>query len=216
MGRRQGILIAAFLTAFCGGMVQAKDFGVYGKLFPIAEPDFLEQIIARFRALEENGQWDAMKGKMQDRTREYIERPRASGFLSAAEEYRAFQFDPSISVDRDLSDDNGQVFASAGSKINPLNYSAFSKRIIVIDGDKQDQVDFALSEGNELDTLIVLASGAPLDLMRSHGRRFWFDQQGVIVKRFGIERLPSVISRDDPFMLIEEVPTGRANSETHQ
>jgi conjugal transfer pilus assembly protein TraW len=200
--------MAAFLTAVCGGMAQAKDFGVYGKLFPITEPDFLEQILSRFRTMEGNGEWDAMKGEMQERTREYIERPTASGFLSPAEEYRAFRFDPSISVDRDLADDNGQVFAAAGSTVNPLAYSSFNKRIVVIDGDKQDQVEYALSKGNELDTLIVLASGAPLDLMRSHGRRFWFDQQGVIVKRFGLERLPSVITRDDPFMLIEEIPTG--------
>ncbi|MFC3058407.1 hypothetical protein [Paenirhodobacter populi] len=212
MGRRTRGMIVACLGAalsFPGQTpAMAKNFGSYGPVFPVTEPDFLEEILSRFRMMEENGGLAQMERDMQARTRDYLERPQSAAILAPAEEYRAFQFDPSIVLDRDLADHQGTVFARAGTRVNPLEHSGFSKRIVVIDGDVEDQVGFALAEGNELDTLIVIAKGAPLDLMRRHGRRFWFDQDGVIVNRFGLEHLPSVITRADPVLLIEEIPTG--------
>jgi len=190
--------------------VAAKNFGTYGTVFPVTEPDFLEEILSRLRDMEQSGEMAAMQQSMQDTTRSYIERPHASAVLPPAEEYRAFQFDPSIVVERDIADHNGVVFAHAGTRVNPLDYSHFNKRIIIIDGDIEDQVEFALSDGNELDTLIVMINGAPLELGRAHGRRFWFDQNAEFIARFGVERLPTVITRADPFMLIEEVPTARS------
>lgn len=150
---------------------------------------------------------------MQERTRAYVERPDTGSELPPAEEYRAFEFDPSITLNQDLADHQGRVFARAGTVVNPLAYSAFAKRIVVIDGDAEDQVRFALAEGDELDTLIVIAKGSPLALGRAHGRRFWFDQDAVMVSRFGLERLPSVIKRADPILLIEEIPTGERSHE---
>lgn len=215
MARRARILILPALMAgglcLAPGWGEAKNFGTYGTVFPVIEPDFLEEIMARFRAIEADGGLDRMERDMQDRTREYLERPRSALDLPPAQEYRAFHFDPSITLDRDLADHNGTIFASAGTTVNPLAFSGFSKRIVVIDGDAEDQVGFSLEEGDELDTLIVIARGAPLELMRRHGRRFWFDQDGVIVARFGLEHLPSVITRADPVLLIEEIPTGEGD-----
>lgn len=211
MGRRTRN--AVILTAALIGMTasaEAKNFGVYGPVFPITEPDFLTEIISRFQAMEADGALAQMEKDMQARTRDYLDRPTAGAILPPAEDYMAYEFDPSITLDRDLTDHEGRIFATAGTVVNPLQYSAFAKRIIVIDGDAPGQVAFALAEGDEMDTLIVIAKGAPLDLSRSHGRRFWFDQQGVIVNRFGIERLPTQITRADPVLLIEEIPVEEA------
>ena len=205
MGRGARILMAAALIAI-GETACAKDFGVYGKLFPIGEPDLLAAIIGRLKGWEQDGTLEQMQSDMEAKTRGYLERPPSDSLLLPAEEYRAFQFDPSITVERDLTDHQGQVFARAGTVINPLAFSQFEKQIIVIDGDVPEQVAFAVASGDELNSLIVIARGAPLDLMRLNGRRFWFDQQGVIAKRFSLERLPSVITRQDPFFLIEEIP----------
>lgn len=199
--------------AFIATPAASKNFGTYGTVFPISEPDFLEEILSRLRAMEESGEMAEMQQSMEDTTRSYIERPHASAHLLPAEEYRAFQFDPSIVVERDIADHNGVVFAHAGTRVNPLDYSQFNKRIVIIDGDVEDQVEYALSEGNELDTLIVMVNGAPLALGRAHGRRFWFDQNAEFIARFGVERLPTVITRAYPYMLIEEIPTGETSSE---
>ncbi len=203
---RQTLKIMALAYCAIPSFAAAKNFGNYGPVFPITEPNFLEEIMSGFREMEATGGLAQMERDMQDRTKGYLDRPNAGAILPPAEIYRAFQFDPSITLERDLADHEGRIFARAGTVVNPLAYSSFSKRIVVIDGDDPAQVEFALSEGDELNTLMVIAKGAPLDLMRTHGRRFWFDQQGVIINRFGIERLPSVVTREDPLLIIEEIP----------
>ena len=198
--------LTALALALPASAVSARNFGTYGQVFPVKEPDMLEEILKRFRAMEASGGLAQMEKDMQERTRGYVERPAIAAYLAPAERYRAYEFDPSIRVDRDIADQNGTVFARAGTVINPLDHSGFSKRIVIIDGDEPAQVAFALEKGDEMDTLIVIAKGAPLDLGRKHGRRFWFDQQGVIVKRFEVEKLPTVITRADPVLIIEEIP----------
>jgi len=41
--------------------------------------------------------------------------------------------------------------------------------------------------------------------MRQHGRRFWFDSDGQMATKFGVEALPSVVTRADPLMRVERV-----------
>lgn len=189
--------------------VASRDFGVHGTLFPVTEPSLLDTIRNRLTDMEATGELETLKSEMQDRTRSYVNRPRPVLGLRPAEIYQSYEVDLSITLDQDLADHQGRIFARAGTTINPLGYSTFNKRIVLIDGDDPDQVAFALSLGNELDTKMVLTSGDPLGLMRAHGRRFWFDQDAVITKRFFIERLPAVISRADPVMLVEEIPMGQ-------
>lgn len=185
--------------------VQARDLGNYGEVFAVTEPDFLAEIMARLKAMEADGGLAKMERDMQDRTRSYAMRPRSAGALPSAEVNRAFDIDLTIQVDRDLADHKGQVFAPAGTVVNPLAYSHFRKTILFIDGDDPEQVEWAVAQGTELDSLIVLIKGAPLELMRKHGRRFWFDQDGVMTGRFQIARLPSRVFRMDPVMRVEEV-----------
>ena len=204
-----------FLVFTCAALIApgstlAKDFGTQGPVWEIAEPNLLEVIQTRLLAMEENGKLDAMREAMQETTRAYVNRPRPVLGLLPAEEARTYEVNLSITLERDLMDHRGQVFARAGTRINPLDYSHFNQRIVVFDGDDPDQVSFALSEGNELDTLLVLTNGAPLELMRAHGRRFYFDQDGQITSRFQVTRLPSVITRGNRVMVVEEVPVGGA------
>lgn len=201
-------LIAA--TFLAPGWSLAKDYGTHGPVWEIAEPNLLDVIQARLTAMDDSGELEDMREEMQDTTRAYANRPRPVLGLLPAEEARTYQVDLSITLERDLMDHRGQVFARAGTRINPLDYSHYNQRIVVFDGDDPDQVAFALSKGNEIDTLLVLTNGAPLELMRAHGRRFYFDQDGQITSRFQITRLPSVITRGNRVMVVEEVPVGDA------
>ena len=204
------ILVIVGATLATPGPSLAKDFGTHGPVWEIAEPNLLEVIQARLSAMDESGEFEVMREEMQDTTRAYVNRPRPVLGLQPAEEARTYEVDLTITLERDLMDHRGQVFARAGTRINPLDYSHYNQRIVVFDGDNPDQVDFALSDGNELDTLLVLTNGAPLELMRAHGRRFYFDQDGQITSRFQISRVPSVITRGNRVMLVEEVPVGDA------
>lgn len=182
----------------------ARDLGNFGEVFPIAEPDLLALIKAKISAMIADGGMERLTAEMQGKAQTYANRPKGLA-LPRATENRSFSLDLSIRVDHDLADQNGVVFAAAGTVVNPLAWSGFDKTILFIDGDDPDQVAWAVSQGNELDSLIVLTQGAPLDLSKTWGRRFWFDQSGILANRFQIARLPSRVTRADPVMRVDEV-----------
>jgi conjugal transfer pilus assembly protein TraW len=85
MGRRARLVIrigvVAALVAATHTGAMAKNFGTYGAVFPIEEPDFLEEILSRFRSMEDTGELAQMERDMQARTKEYLERPTVAAFL---------------------------------------------------------------------------------------------------------------------------------------
>lgn len=206
---------AAFAVLASAGHGTAKDLGTHGPLFEVEEPSLLDTIKNRLTEMEAAGELDQMRQEMQDTTRAYVNRPRPVPGLGKAEEYSIWEVDLSITLTEDLVDHQGVVFARAGTVVNPMAYSRFNKRIVLIDGDDPDQVSFALSDGDELNTLLVLVNGDPLGLMREHGRRFYFDQDAVLVNRFGIQNVPAVVQRADPLMQVEEIALGK-NGEVRQ
>ena len=140
---------------------------------------------------------------MKATARERIKRPHPVQGLRTTKEYASFTVDLSISLERDLADHRGVVFARAGTSINPLEHSRFNRRLIFINGDDPYQVDLAVAIAADHPSKIVLVQGEPLTLTEAHGQLFYFDQAGVISDRF---QLRSVVSRADPLMRVEEIP----------
>lgn len=188
--------------------LSAADLGTYGPLFDIEEPSLLDTIHARLSEMQANGELEQMKSEQQQRTKDYVRRPKpVSGLIRATQEV-TWDVDLSITVKEDIADHRGVVFARAGTVVNPLAFSRFNKRIVLFDGDDQEQLDYALSQGDELDTLLVLVNGDPLSLMRQHGRRFYFDQQSVLTDRFGVRHVPAEITRGSHVMHVREIALG--------
>lgn len=202
----KGFLQSVVVAAILADPSLALDYGTYGALFPVEEPSVLETIFARLSEMEQTGELDQMRRDMQDRTRARVMRPVPVMGLRPAEEYRRYEVDLSITLDRDLSDHRGVVFARAGTRINPLDYSRFDKRLIFIDGDVPEQVAFALETAAEHPAKIILVSGAPLELTERHDTLFWFDQGGMISAKFQLGAVPAVVSRGYPTMIVEEIP----------
>ena len=184
----------------------ALDYGTYGALFPVEEPSVLDAIYGRLHEMEASGEVAEMEEDMKATARARIARPIPVSGLSKALEYRRYEVDLSIRLDRDLADHRGVVFASAGTVVNPLDYSAFNRRLIFIDGDDEDQVAFAVEVAAREPSKIILTNGSPLELTEQHQVLFYFDQMGVISERFGLQFLPSVVSRGQGVMMVEEIP----------
>lgn len=200
------ILRAALLASLLPITAQARDYGVYGALFAVEEPSVLETIFARLNEMEANGELAAMQQDMQDTARARIARPLPVLGLGVAEVYQSYEVDLSITLDRDLMDHRGVVFAQAGTRINPLDHSRFNQRLVFIDGDDPEQVAWAVDLANTQPVKLILVNGEPLTLTEEHQMLFYFDQQAVLSNRFGLTVVPSVISRADPVMLVEEIP----------
>ena len=182
----------------------AKDLGVRGAVWPVAEPDLLAQIETRLGEMEASGEMVRMRREAVERARQRIEAPARVEGIKAALVRRTRLFDPSIILDRDVRTADGTLMAARGARVNPLDAQPLTRDLLFIDGTRPVEVGWALGHGRP--ARIVLVAGRPLDLMRIHGRPFFFDQGGRLSKRLGLRATPSVVAAEGPVLRITEVP----------
>lgn len=200
-------ILAAALVALAASPAAARDYGQQGATFTVIEPDFLRTIETRLRNLDASGAITRMNEAFAQRSEAKIRRPDPVA-VGLATRPRSWIFDPAIVVDHDIADTKGNLIARAGQRVNPLDFIAVRQKLIFIDGDVPEQVDWALAGSSELTAKIILVKGAPLASMTRYQRRFYFDQGGFLVRRFGIEAVPAVVEQAGAVMRVSEVPVG--------
>jgi len=180
-----------------------KDYGVVGATFEIIEEDLLEVIGQNLRKLNEDGSLQKHQQKIALEAQEKIKRPKPVEGIQHTTKPRSFIYDPSISVPYDLKGHQGKVFHAKGTKVNPLDYKSLTKPLLFIDGDVGPQVEWAI--GRKPLALIILTNGSPFELMEKIDRPVYFDQEGVLVKKLGIQQVPAKVTQQDKHLLIEEI-----------
>ncbi|MDE0409778.1 MAG: type-F conjugative transfer system protein TraW [Alphaproteobacteria bacterium] len=203
MTRLAAMLFAAALAAVAAP-AQAKDLGVRGATWPVAEPDLLEQIEARLLELQRSGALARLEEEARERARRRLEEPDPVPDIAPAREERSRLFDPSITVARDIRTPGGELIAAAGTRVNPLVRTALIRDLLFVDGRRAAEVAWALA--HDRPAKIVLLAGRPLDLARRHGRPFFFDQGGRLAARFGIAATPSLVEQAGSRLRITEIP----------
>ena len=202
--KRAGAMLLAALLAVLPAAASAKDLGVRGATWPVAEPDLLAQIEARLVEMEQSGALARLEAEARDRARRRLEEPEAVAGVAPAREERSRLFDPSITVARDIRTPGGVLIAAAGTRVNPLERMALARDLLFVDGRRAAEVAWALA--HDRPATIVILAGRPLDLMRRHGRAFFFDQGGHLAARFGLRFTPSLVEQDGAQLRITEVP----------
>jgi conjugal transfer pilus assembly protein TraW len=189
----------------------AKNVGVIGKIYLIAEEDLLVLIKTRLQAMQDRGEIRAANIAFRDRSIAYINRPTPVLGITNVQENKTYYFDPSIIVQKTITDQNGNIIAKKGDVINPLKTNFLKKslkeKMIFIDGDNQKQVDWALAlyKKDKANDKIILTSGSPIDLMKKYQKRFYFDQYGKISAHFNLKHVPTVIEQAGLKLKISEV-----------
>lgn len=202
MGRRARL--AAFLAAVflfpvppAAERGAGKDLGVRGRLYEIVEEDMLSYVRRKageidMRALREKAVRDA---------------GRAHGKLSlvslgvpAAEEERVRRVDPSVKVENPVYGPEGKIISAAGT-VNPLDYMPLSKPVLVL---REDQVRPLLGEILEKKPTLLLTDG---DVRRasSLAGRMVFRASPFILERLGVEKTPSLVTRDGNSLRVREI-----------
>ena len=69
-----------------------------------------------------------------------------------------------------------------------------------------------MSRFTDLNAKIIFVKGSPIEAMTSRKRRFYFDQEGKLTSKFGIEHTPAVVRQTGRVMRVSEevVAKGRA------
>lgn len=199
--KRCSLLVASLAIS---SPVAARDYGQQGAVWAIAEPDLLTQIHARLTQLERTGETAKLNEELKRRTIAKVTRPEPVAGLAAASAARSWRFDPTITVERDIADNKGRVIVAAGTRVNPLDTVPLRAPLVFLDGDEPGQIAWALRRYRASRAKLILVKGAPLELMKSRQRRFYFDQGGTLVKRFGIRAVPASVEQQGRVLVITE------------
>ena len=206
------ILAALLLAAALPGAVSAKDLGVRGATWAIAEPDLLAQIEARLVEMERSGALARLEGEARANARRRLEEPDPAPGIAPAREERSRLFDPAIAVAREIRTADGALVAAAGTRVNPLERVTLSRGLLFVDGRREAEIAWALTQARP--AKIVLLAGRPLELMRRHRRPFFFDQGGRLAARFGLRFTPSLVEQAGTRLRITEIPVENRESTT--
>ena len=199
---------AALAGALLAVPASAKDLGVRGATWPVAEPDLLAQLEARLLEMQRLGELARLQEEARARARQKLEQPDPVPGIAPARSERRRLLDPAIVVERDIRTPDGALIVAAGARINPLERMTLVRDLLFVDGRRDAEIAWALARenGTGRPAKIVLLAGQPLDLMRRHRRPFFFDNGGRLAARFGIAATPSLVEQAGTRLRISEFP----------
>lgn len=175
------------------------DHGVQGELFEIAEEDMIEVLMQRLNQLKESGKLAEFQKEFQEKAKKRLLEPKADSHVTPTTHERVFYVDPTLTIEGGIVlpegiPHAGHVLARKGDRINPLHTLKPHKGLLFIDGDDEAQQQFALEHAHQFD--IYLVKGKPLDLEEQLNLPIFFDQGGIITKRYGISHVPAKMEVD--------------------
>ena len=195
--------LAVVLALAAPAEATAKDLGVRGATWPVAEPDLLEQIESRLLEMERSGELARLEQEARANARRKLEEPDPVPGIAPAMRERTRWFDPAITVARDIRTPDGTLIAAAGTRVNPLERTTLARDLLFVDGRREAEIAWALS--HDRPAKIVLLAGRPLELMRRYLRPFFFDSGGRLAARFGIGFTPSLVEQAGTRLRITEI-----------
>ena len=188
-------------------VVHATDLGTLGPTYGIAEPHLLNFIEQRLRDKERSGELQRLMQEAQTRGIESVQRPAPVPGLRPTETARTFYVDPSFTPDRNVVDAQGRLLFAAGTRKNPLDVVSLSKHLLFFDARDPRQVARARELVTRYDGKLkpILTGGSYLDLMKAWRVAVYFDQQGTLIRRLGIQQIPAIVSQEGQRLRIDEM-----------
>lgn len=199
---------AVLALGLCAALsAQAEDLGRFGPVYEIAEKDWLKHIEERLKAMEKSGEMTRMIEDKQKRMRAAAESPPAVDAVMPTSKPRTFYYDPSVTVDYNITGPDGEIIVPAGTTVNPLDVMKWPGKMLFIDAREERQVAYArqVRERDGTGVKIILVGGSPADLMRSWKARVYYDQAGALTRRLGITQVPAVVAQQGKRLRIDEV-----------
>lgn len=201
------ILGAAAIAVGCS-VAQAEELGQIGPVYPIGEESALDTIMARLKEKERTGELKRIQQEAIRRSVADAKNPKPVEGLTTVQERSQRVIDPSVTYNRAITTDEGQIVVPAGAKINPLLITSLSKRLVFFDGRDKAQAEavrkMVAKDGTKVKPILV--AGSWFDTSKAWKTQVYYDQQGKLSRRFGIRAVPSVISQQGAMLLVEEVP----------
>ena len=204
----RSLLALLFVSGFhlAATPLHAEELGKYGNTWDIQEQDAIESMKGKLSAMEKKGDLKKFWEGYRDTQLSNLENPKPIPGITPATEPLVREFDPTYTYPETVKDNLGNILVPAGTTINPLDYMPLTKAVIFIDGRDPKQVAYAKQRTDEHPRdKVILVAGSFLKLNRAWKRPVYFDQQGILTRKFGIERVPAVLTQKGKMLQIEEL-----------
>lgn len=185
--------------------LEAKDIGIYGSTSSIEEEDFIQLIQEKIQSFSEEDRQKFMQTIQNELVSDLKKTMELKG-IRKAKKYSVTYFDPSICVDKDIFNHKGQTVVKKGTVVNPLSYVSLNQDLLFFDA--TDPVQFAWAESFPSSSKWILIKGQPMQLEEKFNRPIYFDQNGLLTKKFGITQVPAHVSQEGMQLKIELIPMG--------
>lgn len=192
--------------------IYAKDFGVLGETYPIAENDFLSVLEKRVNEATANGRLATAQERWKEEAKNYRNRPNPVQGLTMLEKTHTFYFDPSVILSRDVVAPNGLIIAKAGTVVNPLKVMPLTETLIFLNADDKKEIAWCQKKIEEIKEIkkvkkskIILVQGAILPTEKIFKTPIYFDQHGTLTAHFHITHVPAMIQQCGLLLRIDEV-----------
>lgn len=201
-----GLLLLWLVPGWATPTPESRDLGVMGKVYPVQERSLLDVLMDRLQQAQQTGELGKVEKDARQRWQAYAHEPPGNHYPRAPNT-RTRTLDMTLTLENDLSDADGIVFAEAGTKVNPLAMMQLSKDIVLFDGTDAAQSAWAKQyiASSQRPVKPILTAGKVLQLMQDWKTPLWFDQGGYLAKRFRIEYLPVVLRQQGQVLALEEV-----------
>ena len=185
----------------------ASDLGVVGPTYEISERDLIEVMKDKFRRMERTGELVKVQENYKKQVLDAVEKPKPVPGIKNTETAQTYFVDPTWTLDRNVVDEKGNLLFPSGTKVNPLDYAPLTQQLLFFDQRERSQVAFAkrFIEQSTARVKPILVGGEPLKLMRQWKREVYYDQGGVLSRKFLLKHSPAIVSQDGKRLRIDEI-----------
>ena len=192
-------IILINLFCFSATAHAVVNIGTFGATYKIAEQDNLKEI------KEIAGQVDWNKYFNPDNIESLLSNYKPDLIkLPQAQRNQVRLIDMSYTLDMDIPDGKGGILYPRGYTFNPLDYSAFTKTMIVFDGTDPEQIKWAEKYIKSVYIIPLITDGSCYDLSAKLQRPIFYATVDII-QRFQIQKVPSIIKQNGKYMEIREI-----------
>jgi conjugal transfer pilus assembly protein TraW len=199
----------ALLLAALAVSSQAIELGRIGPTYPIGEESALDMVMKKLRQKERSGELRRLQEEGIRRSMASIRNmPPVAGIATVRARAQRL-IDPTVSYARPVTTDDGRVVIPAGTRVNPLDTISLSQTLVFFDGrdpEQREAVARLVARQGQLRLKPILVAGSWLDLTKTWKTQVFYDQRGVLSRRFGITAVPAVIRQQGRMLVLDEIP----------
>lgn len=188
----------------------AKNLGTYGAVYSITENDLVEFIKSKLNAWNTSGRLQIEEKRIQEKVIESARRPTPVDFLTTTTTPHAFHYTPTFTLQQSIVDARGHVLYPKDTTVNVFDTITFHSTWLFFNADDPRQVKWAISQAKKFNLVkYILVSGDVFVISKTLGR-IYFDQQGNLSKKLGLQHIPCAVYQERDHLRIQEFAVGDA------